>query len=150
MTRYRGELKIMLNNAINDFWHINSADANVEKEANRLFKIIHVVTFFFVFLAFPTSLLYSYFGIFSDDMIFLSYVPNVLFLSYNVIISIQFVFINVGVFIVTSFDILFMYLCFKSITQFQIINYRIERVMDVKNPDEELNKCIIHHVFMLE
>lgn len=149
MAKYRNDFKIMLNNAIGDFWNIEGVNDEIEAKAGKLFKMIQVVTFFFVFLAFPTSLMYSYFGIFSDDMIFLTYVPNAYFLSYNVVILIQFIFINVGVFIVTSFDILFMYLCYKSITQFQIIAYKVEHIMDAKNPDDELNKCIVHHVFML-
>lgn len=94
-------------------------------------------------------LTYMYTGLFTDGLVFFSYVPNKYFFTYDVVKIIQLIFASGCLFVFIGFDGIFMYMCYKCVSQLKMIKYKIENIMDYQDPDMELNKCIERHTTVI-
>lgn len=146
-TVFKKELKELLNATYN-FWEVKDVDDDVVNYTKSIFNFIRFIIYSFAVGVISTVLLYAYFGI-VGDMPFVVYIPNKFFMNYEVIRYTQMIYLIGGISIVLGFDGTFMYLCYKCITQIQIIKYKIENLMSYEDKHFVFDMCIQHHGFML-
>lgn len=148
LTLYKEDIQKLLN-GINNFWAIENVDEEVISHIKAIYNYILFVIFIFCLAAIIVASTFSYFGFASNEMILLCYVPEKFYLTYNIVMLIQFLFILGSVFITTGFDSLYMFICYKCIAQLHMIKYKIENLVVYDERDVVLNKCIRHHANLI-
>lgn len=148
LTFYKKNIRKLLNE-INDFWAIEDVDEIVISNIKATYKYILFVTFTICLGAALVVITYCYFGISSNQMILLCYVPERFYLTSNSIIILQLQVIIGSLFILFGFDGLYMFMCYECIVQLKIIKYKIENLAVYEEKDVELNKCIRHHANLI-
>lgn len=103
-----------------------------------------------LFLLVSLIICYTIYNFKEKGILLLIYVPNKYYLTSNVIFVGQLIFATASIIIVIGFDCLFLYMCVKLVIQLKLMTHRIENISKYENPDRELNKCVKHHVMLIE
>lgn len=115
----------------------------------RIFVFLRFINGAFCIGATLCVILYSYYGIFTGNLLFRCYVPDKYFFTKEFVTFTQLIFIVNSLPVTLGYDALVMYFCYKQLTQFQIVAYKIENITNYEDPNLELNRCIDYHSFLL-
>lgn len=75
------------------------------------------------------------------------WIPNKYFINFEMIYTIQIIFLAYIIFLIVGFDMLFATLCAHVIIQFQLLNEKI-KLVDLKD-GIDVKKCIKQHEFLI-
>lgn len=128
---------------------MKDVDEELQKKNDKMFAFLRTVSVTFLICAVICVVIFCYIGLYFRKLMFLCYVPNKYFLTTESISFIQLSYLLMGGIIALSFDSIFMYLCYKHSTQYQIISYKLENISKFNDVHLEINKCIEHHGYML-
>lgn len=147
--KFKKEIKYLLE-AADDFWELKNVDDEVINVTKKMLRFTKIIVYSFIAGAVWATLLTIIIALVTGNTLFLVYVPNKYYLTTKVVTYIQIIFITGGCCLVSGFDGIFVYLCYKCVTQQQILKYKYENLMDYDDRDGEINKCIEHHAFLLK
>lgn len=148
MMIYKNEINDLLKMTEN-FWEDDGISEEVVSDIKVTYNFLTTVTksmFVGAILAWAS---YMYSGLFTDELVFLSYVPDKYFFTHDVVKIIELIFSSGCLFVFIGFDGIYMYMCYKCVSQLKMIKYKIENIMEFKEPDLELNKCIEQHTIVI-
>lgn len=133
-----------------DFWPVENINEKLNNEINTIYYVCLNTSKAYSYAAIAVIISYMYIGGVKRELLFSTYVPDSSILTADVILIIQFYFLIGGVLIVVSFDCLFVALCVKIITQLKLVTYKFDHIIEFKDRDAELTKCVKHHLFLTE
>lgn len=143
--KFKNEMKYLLE-ATYEFWEVKDVDDEVINVTKWMFRLTKFITYSLAIAATICFILFSSTSLYAGKTQFLCHIPEGYYAATYIS---QLLFMIGGLFIVIGFDGVLVYLCYKCVTQFQILKYRILNIMDYKDKEIELNKCIEHHAFLL-
>lgn len=133
-----------------EFWEVKNLSEEVVEKIKKMYKYLRVVTLSFTVGAIIAANAFVIFYLIFGELLFFCYIPNKYFLTRDVIAYGEFALTYISLLLLLGFDGLFMFLCYKSVTQLTMIKYKIENLMEFKHPDYVFNQCVEKHILILQ